>query len=266
MFAKGLVDLLSTTKWMPDVVALPPTAGMRTTLAVEVAQIATMKDSEIHRALQFSVEHSWVKRDIAWLEGRNLGRRISGILSNIWGSYVRPDWPRRRLVLERDVMHRARLLAAHGWPQALKNLSVRSEWIGVDSIRFSSHAGSDRRIGDNGLQFVPVSLSGGSWLCENASDDYALVYPARGGRAATAEMGGPALDRLIGENRARIMSELAQPATASELSNVLKLSLGTVGWHLKVLRDAELIIATRMGHRVVYSLTLVGEALLGRGD
>ena len=79
-----------------------------------------------------------------------------------------------------------------------------------------------------------------------------LVYPARGFATATHERPAGALDRLIGSNRAAILNELEYPATSSELSAQLGLSLGTVGGHLTALRDAGLIVGTRVGRRVVY--------------
>ncbi|MEU5302437.1 helix-turn-helix domain-containing protein [Streptomyces noursei] len=119
---------------------------------------------------------------------------------------------------------------------------------------------------------MPVSLATGTWLCEGPPGHYAQVYPARG--AATAHTApadattgpGRALERLLGTGRATLLHSLRQPATSTELAARLQRSLGTVGGHLAVLRDAGLIVGTRVGRRVVYRRTERGELLAGDGD
>ena len=113
------------------------------------------------------------------------------------------------------------------------------------------------------MLFVPVTLAAGSWLCENTRQ-YALVYPVRGLGASVEPPPDGALDRLIGANRARILAELERPATSTELAATLDLSLGTIGGHLTVLREAGVVTGTRVGRRVVYRRTEAGDLLLRR--
>ncbi|MGH3831532.1 MAG: hypothetical protein ACRDRS_13990 [Pseudonocardiaceae bacterium] len=263
-FSKGLVRLLSSTKWLPRFVAIPPPGGMRTTLASELANVAGASDAEVHAELETSVAYSWTQHDLGWLSGHRWGARTADLLESVWRIYVSPDWPHRRTLLERDITYRAGLLAAYGWPRALECISRRSAWVGADAIRFSDQAAPDRVVGDEGMLFVPVSVSSGSWLCEAPPARHALVYPARGFAAAKHERPAGALDRLIGSNRAAILNELEYPATSSELVVQLGLSLGTVGGHLTVLRDADLIVGTRVGRRVVYRRTETGDLLAGQ--
>ncbi|MGW3248555.1 helix-turn-helix domain-containing protein [Streptomyces sp. NPDC001070] len=61
-----------------------------------------------------------------------------------------------------------------------------------------------------------------------------------------------------------MLHELERPATTSELAAHLGLSLGTVGGHLAVLRDAGLVTGTRVDRRVVYRRTGAGDLLAGR--
>ena len=159
-------------------------------------------------------------------------------------------------------MYRAGLLAAYGWPKALEGMSRRSRWIGADSIQFSDRPGTDRHIGDEGLQFVPVTLRDGTWLCESTAAGYALVYPARRAAVELPTEGRVALERLIGRGRAELLSRLTRPGTASELARELGLSLGTVGRHLRILRDAGLIVGLREGHKVVYRVAVRGAELV----
>ncbi|AHH97761.1 ArsR/SmtB family transcription factor [Kutzneria albida] len=261
-FARGLVRLLSSTKWLPTYVVVPPTGGMRTALAGELAQVAAFTDEDVRAELGASLEHSWQEHDMSWLSGGDWAPRTARLLDSVWREHVAPDWPRRRALLERDVTYRAGLLAAYGWPRALHRMNRRSAWVGTDAIRFTNRSGPDRVVGDEGMLFVPVSMSSGSWLCEGPTGRYALVYPARGS-AVDAEHPRPphALGRLLGAGRAAILCELERPATTSELAAQLAQSLGTVGGHLAVLREAGLIAGTRVGKRVVYRRTELGDRL-----
>ncbi|QWF79519.1 ArsR/SmtB family transcription factor [Amycolatopsis sp. CA-230715] len=264
-FATGLVRLLGSTKWIPRYVAIPPSGGMRTSFADELANVAKAADGNVRAGLEKSVEYSWRRHDLGWLSEKDLAGRTAEVLEFVWRQHVRPDWPRRRTLLERDVTYRAGLLAAYGWPAALRRMGRRSAWVGADAISFGDRAAPDRIVGDDGMLFVPVSVSSGSWLCEDPPDRHALVYPARGFAAEARERPRGALGRLLGENRAAILTELDRPATSSELAALLDLSLGTVGGHLAVLRDAGLVVGERAGRRVVYRRTRHGDDLAAPG-
>ncbi|RVU19906.1 ArsR family transcriptional regulator [Streptomyces antnestii] len=261
-FARGLVELLCSTKYLPGYVSRPPTGGMRTKLADELKAVAEARDDDIRADLDAAVARSWKRHDLAWLTGRGWGARTAGLFRHVWTTHVRPDWPRRRALLERDVTYRAGLLAAYGWPRALQHMNRRSAWVGADAIRFSDQPGPDHIVGEGGMLFVPVCVTSGTWLAEAPPDRYALVYPARGSGDPTARPPvAPALERLIGSGRAALLHELERPATSSELAAHLGLSLGTVGGHLSVLRDANMVTGTRVGRRVVYRRTATGDLL-----
>ncbi|MER5637153.1 helix-turn-helix domain-containing protein [Kitasatospora sp. NPDC002227] len=266
-FARGLVALVGSTKWLPTYVTFPPEGGMRTALAGELARLAAVPDERVREDLARSVEHSWQRHDLGWLTGRDLAPRTAELLGEVWRRHIAADWPRRRALLERDVTYRAGLLAAYGWPRALERMNKFSAWVGADQIRFTTRPGPVREVGEAGLLFVPVSACSGTWLGEAPSGRYALVYPARGTgaeqAALPAERPPGALDRLIGRGRAAVLRELERPATSSELAAQLGVSLGTIGGHLAVLRDAELVTNARVGRRVVYRRTAAGDQLAG---
>jgi len=265
-FAKGLVGLLGSTKWLPRFVAIPPPGGMHTTLTCELTNVAGASDGQVRNELEKSVAHSWAQHDLGWLSRQGWGARTASLLNFVWETYVSPDWPRRRALLERDVTYRAGLLAAYGWPRALQHMSRRSAWVGTDAIRFSNQTTPDLVVDDEGMLFVPVSVSSGSWLCQAPPARYALVYPARGLASGAPERPDGALERLIGTGRAAILYELERPATSSELAARLGQSLGTIGGHLAVLRNANLIIGTRVGRRVVYRRTETGDRLANQRE
>ncbi|WP_441248265.1 helix-turn-helix domain-containing protein [Kitasatospora sp. McL0602] len=265
-FAKGLVRLLGSTKWLPGFVVIAPSGGMRTVLATELAEVTRISDTEARAELEAAVAHSWKQHDLNWLTGHGWAARTADLFRYVWRNCVLPDWPRRRALLERDVTYRAGLLAAYGWPRALEQMSRGSGWVGADAIRFSNRPGPDHVVADEGMLFVPVSASSGTWLCDATPGRIALVYPARGSATTAHPSPEHALGRLIGTGRAAILTELERPATSSELAAQLGLSLGTVGGHLAVLREADLIAGTRVGRRVVYRRTATGDLLSSPAD
>lgn len=262
-FAAGFVALAASTKWLPAPLCIPPNGGMKTSLADELPRVRSFTDAAVVQDLQEARRQSWQQHHLRWADGHHLADQIADLMQTIWTRHVEPDWPRRRAVLERDVMYRAGLLAAYGWTAAVDRMTKHSSWIAADAIQFSSwHTVPDRQVGDSGLQFVPVSRSSGTWLAEWPPDDFALIYPARGTADHPPPHDDDAVDRLLGSGRARVLRELERPATTSELASELGLSLGTIGGHLAILRNAHLIAGTRIGHRVVYRRTALGDRLL----
>lgn len=269
-FTAELVHLLTTTSWLPAMVTAPPAGGMGTTMEQELAVVRGHADAAVHLELERSVQHMERPRSLDWLEGsRDWAARTADVFERVWRDHVQPDWPRRRTLLVRDVTYRAGQVAAYGWFDVVSGMTRKTAWVGHDAIRFNHSPMPDRVVGDEGMLFVPYSQSRGFWLAEAPPDSYALVYPARGsagsGGAATPAAGDRALDRLIGPVRARILRELARPATTSELAVLLGFSLGTVGGHLAVLREAGLVAGERVGRRVIYRRTQAGGQLAGAG-
>src|SRR6201990_611274 len=65
--AKGLLSLVSATKWLPDVVALPPEGGLRTRLADELAVLVSHSDDQVRATAADAVAASWQPQDAGWL-------------------------------------------------------------------------------------------------------------------------------------------------------------------------------------------------------
>ncbi|KZM74860.1 ArsR/SmtB family transcription factor [Nocardia terpenica] len=260
--AAGLLPLIAATKRFPDLVAQPPRDGSGTRISDELSSVAAHSDAQVRAMVAASLEASWQPQRTGWLTLNGLGPRIADMLRYGWEHFIAPDWVRRRALLERDITYRTTLVAEHGWQHAIESLRTRPVWSPEDTaIRFSNQSLPDREITDDGLILVPRTTGGGWWTCEQPPR-YALVYPARGVGTGSHRAESDALATLLGTGRARIVRELIQPATTTQLAAILSISLGTVGAHLSVLRDADIVTGTRTGKNVVYRLTDRGERLV----
>lgn len=258
-FVGGLLRLVTATKYLPDFVAIPPVAGTHGSLADELAAMRAVDDQEARATLAEAQRYAWASDGIAWSEGTGIACRAADVIADGWARFVEPDWARRRAIMERDIHHRAGAIAVSGWRRALDGMAPGVQWVGHDAIQFSTQDHADRHIGSDGLVFVPHTGLSGRWTCESPSR-IAFVYPARGAMAGelTADSG---VARLLGRGRARVVAEVRNPATPSQLAAVLGVSLGTVSAHLAALREAGVVTARRSGRAVYYELTPVGDEL-----
>lgn len=93
-----------------------------------------------------------------------------------------------------------------------------------------------------------------------------LAYPARGvgslwaSRPPTGK--AEALAAVLGRSRTLLLTELAAPASTTELARRTGLSAAGVSQNLTALRDAGLVSAHRAGRSVLYARTAVAETLL----
>jgi DNA-binding transcriptional ArsR family regulator len=258
----GLFDLSARTKYLPDVLAVPPGGGLRTKLSDELALVAGFRDADVRDSVRLAADASWGDRpDISWLAPDSLAERIAGDLADAWERFVRPDWPRRRAILERDIAYRTELLAADGWRAVVATIAKNTSWATDDAIAFGRPGHPDRII-DDGIVFVPHTEGSGTWTCELPPPRFALTYPARGRAAEVDPAAGADLARLVGDGRARVLLELRVPATSTELARILGVSLGTVSSHLAGLRSAGTIAGVRSGRTVRYRLDPRGWDLL----
>jgi DNA-binding transcriptional ArsR family regulator len=259
---RGLFDLSARTKYLPDPLAVPPDGGLRTKLTDELALVAGFSDADVRDSVRLAVEASWGDRPgTSWLAPDSLAERIAADLADAWERFVRPDWPRRRAILERDIAYRTELLAAEGWRAVVATIAKNTSWATDDAISFGRPGHPDRII-DDGIVFVPHTEGSGTWTCEFPPPRFAMTYPARGRAAEVDPAAGADLARLVGDGRARVLLELRVPATSTELARILGVSLGTVSAHLAGLRSAGTIGGVRLGRTVRYRLEPRGCDLL----
>ncbi|MFI6598092.1 ArsR family transcriptional regulator [Nonomuraea sp. NPDC050536] len=243
----------------------PPPAGLSVPFERELAAMRATPPAqaygEIAKVLaELRPVPGWI-RDL--LLGPDAVRLLADAYEALWTEIVAAEWPRFNAILEREVVHRAGQLATYGWGVALDDLHPRVRWDpeGFVECQMRSLADRTHRLGGRGLLFLPSAFchSIGTYL-EDAWP-YALVYPARG-VAAEIPAAAAGLATLIGRTRARILTELAAPATTTHLAGLLGLSLGTTGGHLAALRNAGLITGSRSSRHVLYTRTPLGDALV----
>jgi DNA-binding transcriptional ArsR family regulator len=178
---------------------------------------------------------------------------------------IEPLWPRLEGVLQGDVERRGRRLTDRGGPTVLNELHETITWhpsaVEVGGARTELH--------DRDLVLVPSAFIWPDVYLRDSPVRVALCYPATGfGTLWTRPdpPGRPALSRLLGATRARLLHELERPSTVSELAERLAITAGAVSQHLTVLRATGLAVSRREGREVVSLRTALGLALVQGGD
>ncbi|WP_182908343.1 helix-turn-helix transcriptional regulator [Microbispora sp. H13382] len=191
----------------------------------------------------------------------DLPERAAGLLEWVWTRTVLPDWPRRRRIMEADVVARVGHLSQGGWAAALNDMCKGMRWLGGNRLQINTYDYPPRRIGGARLMFVPVTQRQ-AWTAWTSDRHYALVYPCSGTLAEPDRAPAPeALGRLLGPARARVLVLLAAPKSTTHLVALTGQGLGSVGRHLRVLLDAGLVRHRRAGRSVLYYRTPLGDAL-----
>ncbi|MEV6050159.1 helix-turn-helix domain-containing protein [Streptomyces sp. NPDC052107] len=200
----------------------------------------------------------------AELDRDDLPERAAALLEWVWEATVRPSWERRRRVLEADVVARTAQVSRGGWVSVLDALRPgRTRWLGENRLQINLHEYPPREISGAELIFVPVSVQRAGWVAWDDGVRYAAVYPCAGALADVGTRPVPsALGALLGAARAEILLLLASPMSTTQLTAVTGQGLGSVGRHLKVLREAGLVERRRAGRSVLYARTPVGDVLV----
>ncbi|MFJ6694998.1 ArsR family transcriptional regulator [Streptomyces sp. NPDC091272] len=192
----------------------------------------------------------------------DLGEHAADLLDWVWQRTVLPDWPRRRRVLEADIVARTAQLSRGGWAAALDDLRPGMRWLGNDRLQINTQDFPPREASGAQLLFVPVSFRT-SWVSWEGAHRFAVVYPCAGVLAEPGRPAAPqALGALLGQGRAGILVLLDSPKSTTQLVALTGLALGSVGRHLKVLLDARLVRRRRSGRSVLYYRTEPGDLLV----
>lgn len=244
--------------WNADFLTPAPPGEGDPTFEQELAQIRATPPQDAREHLIVSSEGP----PPAELDRSDLPERAADLVEWVWTETVLPYWPRRRRIIEADVVARTGQLSQGGWAAALDDMRPGMRWLGEGRLQINAHDYPPREISGARLMFVPVTPSQG-WVSWDASYRYAVVYPCAGTLADVDRVSVPeALGTLLGPARAHVLVLLDTAKSTTQLVALTGQGLGSVGRHLKVLLDARLVWRRRSGRSVLYCRTPAGESLI----
>ncbi|MEV8224974.1 winged helix-turn-helix domain-containing protein [Streptomyces sp. NPDC079167] len=243
--------------WIADFLTPTPAGG--TTFAQDLARVRATSPEQARADLKVSRGGPLP----AVLHRDDLPRKAAGLLEWVWERIVLPDWPRRRRIIEADVVARAGQLSQGGWAAALDTLNPGMRWLGGSRLQVNPRDYPPRELAGVQLVFVPVTPRQGWVSWDAAARRYAVVYACSGTLSDADRPAVPdSLGRLLGPARAGVLVLLDRPRSTTELVALTGQGLGSVGRHLKVLLDGGLAGRRRSGRSVLYFRTEAGEVLL----
>ena len=244
--------------WIADFFTIAPTGEGEPTLGEELARIRERSPEAARTDLTVSLGGPLP----ASLHRSDLPERAADLLEWVWTQTVLPDWPRRRRIMEADIVARTRQLSQGGWAAALSDMRPGMRWLGEGRLQINAHNYPPRKIAGAQLLFVPVT-PGQGWVSWDMPYRYAVMYPCSGVLAQVDPVPVPeALGVLLGPARAGVLVLLGTPKSTTQIVALTGQGLGSVGRHLKVLLDAHLVQRRRAGRSVLYYRTAAGETLL----
>ena len=245
-------------RWIADFLAPAPLGDGEQPFFEELAPIRDTTPEDVFADLEISLGGPLPDR----LRRPDLAARLAGLLEWVWADCVLPHWPRRRRIIEADILARSARLGHGGWVAALDGMSPGIRWLGNGRLQINAHNYPPKNISAAQLLFVPVT-TGHGWVSWDQPRRYALTYPCAGVLADTGQASVPApLAALLGPGRARVLILLGTPKSTTQLVALTGLGLGSVGRHLKILLDARLIQRRRVGRSVLYSRIQPGNTLV----
>jgi DNA-binding transcriptional ArsR family regulator len=243
----------------------PPPTGPSTEFEDELARMLATSPERIRREVLTKygagATPEALRRFIE--QPRAAVQELADLLRAYWQRAIVPYWDRIRMVLEGDMLHRARQNAEGGTQKLLADIDQRVRYIDDGLIVEMSWSRSVELSG-RGLLLIPsVFIWPGLAVIDEAPSQPTIIYPARGTAVLwePAEAAPHALAALIGERRASILASLDAPRSTTELAHRLGASPGNVSQHLTVLRDAGLIGRQRVGRVVLYDRSPAGDLL-----
>lgn len=244
--------------WNADFFTPTPTGAPGVSFEEELAVLRATPPDAARADIAVSLDGRLPER----LRRDDLPRRAAEILEWVWRETVLPDWPRRRRVIEADIVARTAQVGQGGWAAVLDALRPGTRWLGESRLQINVRDYPPLDLSGAELLFVPVVPRTG-WVCWEAPRHYAVVYPCTGALADTGSAPPPeSLGRLLGPARASVLVLLDTPKSTTQLVALTGQGLGSVGRHLRVLLDARLVGRRRAGRSVLYYRTAAGEVLV----
>lgn len=180
---------------------------------------------------------------------------------------VAPLWPRLRATVEAEIARRGTAAVEHGPGALLRGLHSTLDWTGT-AIQLAHAKSREWTLDGHPLTLLPAGFAGPRvHTMTEAPTGRALWYPPRAYGQLWAEPSGAepgpddTLSSLLGTSRAAVLTLLGVPHSTGEVAEALALAPATASHHLTVLRDAGLVAGERVGRRLRYRRTGLGEQL-----
>jgi hypothetical protein len=256
------------TCYVPDFLT-PVPAGARPSLEEELRVIAATPLDRVAA----EVDAGWAGHS-APPQVRRFGTDPRGALAELvrqirryFELAVAPAWPRLRAVVEGEISRRARAAAERGPRALLSGLHPKLAWDGA-ALRLGHAKDGHWGLDGHPLALLPAGFAGSAvYTMTEAPAGRALWYapPDYGRIWDRPERAEPpaALAALLGPTRAAVLTLLAMPHSTGEVAAALGLAPATASHHLTTLRDAGLVAGERVGRRLRYLRTGLGEELTG---
>ncbi|GIE78197.1 ArsR family transcriptional regulator [Actinoplanes philippinensis] len=249
----------------------PPPQRIGQTIADDLAALRAAPGAAARAEIGYYLERRPEIGDAARavLTGADVLERLAVAFAAAWERLLAGDWPRMRLLCERDVVHRAAELGRSGWAAALAGLHPKVRWR-AGGIDLAGRSPGTIVLGGEGLLLIPsVFIWPEIAVYGDEPWPKAIVYPARG--VATLLESEPAaapehLAALLGRSRALLLDSLADTASTSQLARAFGMAVGAVGDHLAVLHRSGLVERARSGRSVLYRRTALGDSLIEGGQ
>ncbi|TDD50606.1 ArsR family transcriptional regulator [Kribbella antibiotica] len=164
-----------------------------------------------------------------------------------------------------DLAQRAHILM-HGGTEALfTNLHPDVDWtaptLTVHNLRADQSL--DVHLRGRGLQLYPSPLISECLVDDDPRRRPILIYPCADGPAAEPQdPDTDTLAALLGRTRAAVLRSLITPASTTQLSRRVRISLASASEHTRILRAAALITTHRSQGTSLHSLTPTAHTLL----
>src|SRR5690242_18067450 len=139
-------------RWVADcLTAAPERVG---DIVEELTGVRLLTDEQVRADLRLT--HGRTSLPSVLEETSGLGDAVADLMQWTWDTTLVDEWPRRRHVLEADVVSRTAALASGGWSAALEGMG--RAYLGEGRVRISSHSLPPKHLGSTAtLSFHPVS-------------------------------------------------------------------------------------------------------------
>lgn len=266
-----LQSLFGPRGWMPDYLTPRPETPSPS-FDAELAQIRLTDPGRVRRDLL--VAHTPVDDSrIAVLPAPladvhndpvDVGRRIADAIATYWQLVLQPRWPQLKSLLDSDITYRCHRIATGGIAALFADLDDRVSWsTGLLQVDYR-HLDTNDHVAGRGVALTPSVFIHAANMQIDPAAPPVIAYPTRGSATLTSSSTrrGPALQALLGATRARLLLDLQEPASTTQLAHRHALSPGAVNQHLGVLSANGLATRARAGRSVHYRRTPLGDDLV----